>query len=146
VIVTDESIVQCISEVRLAIDDRQQAIVKTVPRRGYRFAAAVSLIVTLLDPKEHRHNPTGTMSARSRAVGALCFSAIGSCWRRRPPKANRAAIEALAGRAWQHQTAVQFVRFGFSTVQHRRAPRIMTIFRRIDRRRGATVILAHSLS
>jgi hypothetical protein len=27
-----------------------------------------------------------------------------------------------------------------------RAPRTMTIFRRIDRRRGATVILAHSLS
>jgi hypothetical protein len=27
-----------------------------------------------------------------------------------------------------------------------RAPRTMTIFRRIDRRRGTTVILAHSLS
>jgi hypothetical protein len=48
----------------------------------------------------------------------LRFSAIGSCWRRRPTKANKAAIEALAGRTWQHQTAGQFVRFGFSTVQH----------------------------
>src|SRR5262249_43605795 len=46
VIVTDESLVQCISEVRLAIGDREQTIIKTVPRRGYRFAAAVSWFVT----------------------------------------------------------------------------------------------------
>src|SRR5262249_36903828 len=46
VMVTDESLVQCISEVRLAIGDREQVIIKTVPRRGYRFAATVSRMVT----------------------------------------------------------------------------------------------------
>jgi len=42
VTVTDESLTRCISEVRQAIGDNDQKIIKTVPRRGYRFAAAVS--------------------------------------------------------------------------------------------------------
>jgi adenylate cyclase len=42
VIVTDESLAQCISEARRAIGDSDQAIIKTVPRRGYRFVAPVS--------------------------------------------------------------------------------------------------------
>ena len=41
VIVTDESLAQCISEVRQAIGDGG-SIIKTVPRRGYRFVAPVS--------------------------------------------------------------------------------------------------------
>jgi adenylate cyclase len=42
VIVTDESLARCISEVRQAIADSDQKIIKTVPRRGYRFSSAVS--------------------------------------------------------------------------------------------------------
>ncbi|WP_271566635.1 winged helix-turn-helix domain-containing protein [Bradyrhizobium sp. CCBAU 11386] len=42
VIVTDESLARCISEVRQAIADTDQKIIKTVPRRGYRFSIAVS--------------------------------------------------------------------------------------------------------
>lgn len=42
VIVTDESLARCISEVRQAIADSDQKIIKTVPRRGYRFLSAVS--------------------------------------------------------------------------------------------------------
>src|SRR5262249_10386771 len=41
VVVTDESLTQCVSEVRQAIGDSKQAIIATVPRRGYRFAAPV---------------------------------------------------------------------------------------------------------
>src|SRR5215471_6614836 len=41
VVVTDESLAQCVSEVRQAIGDSKQAIIATVPRRGYRFAARV---------------------------------------------------------------------------------------------------------
>jgi adenylate cyclase len=40
--VTDESLTNCIAEVRRAIGDRDQAIVKTVPRRGYIFTATVT--------------------------------------------------------------------------------------------------------
>jgi adenylate cyclase len=41
VVVTDESLTQCVSEIRQAIDDRDQSKIKTVPRRGYRFVASI---------------------------------------------------------------------------------------------------------
>src|SRR5436853_1683508 len=42
VVVTDDSLTQCVSEARQAIGDARQTIIKTVPRRGYRFTASVS--------------------------------------------------------------------------------------------------------
>jgi adenylate cyclase len=38
VVVSDDSLSRCISEVRLALADSDQRIIKTVPRRGYLFA------------------------------------------------------------------------------------------------------------
>src|SRR5215467_521583 len=46
VAVTDESLAHCVSEVRQAISDSRQVIIATVPRRGYRFAAAVLRVAT----------------------------------------------------------------------------------------------------
>jgi len=40
--VTDDSLVQCMVELRRALNDRAQEILKTVPRRGYIFTAAVT--------------------------------------------------------------------------------------------------------
>ena len=40
--VTEDSLVQCMVELRRALDDRAQEIVKTVPRRGYVFTATVT--------------------------------------------------------------------------------------------------------
>jgi TolB-like protein/Flp pilus assembly protein TadD len=42
VVVTDESLTRCVSDVRLALQDHAQRIIKTVPRRGYLLAAQVS--------------------------------------------------------------------------------------------------------
>src|ERR1700686_1279937 len=42
VTVTDESLTRCVSEVRQAIADADQKIIKTVPRRGYRWSVPVS--------------------------------------------------------------------------------------------------------
>ncbi len=39
--VTDDSLVQCTVELRRALEDRDQQLVKTVPRRGYLFTAQV---------------------------------------------------------------------------------------------------------
>src|ERR1700760_866362 len=39
--VTDDSLVQCTLELRRALDDANQLLLKTVPRRGYVCAAAV---------------------------------------------------------------------------------------------------------
>src|SRR5207248_1129688 len=52
VIVSDDSLAQCVSELRHALKDPDRRIIKTVPRRGYLFAASVSIppdgIATLL--------------------------------------------------------------------------------------------------
>ena len=41
VIVTDNSLVQCIKDVRQALNDENQTIIETVAKRGYIFAPAV---------------------------------------------------------------------------------------------------------
>src|SRR5215468_2275132 len=46
VIVTDESLMHCVSEVRQALGDSKQTIIVTVPRCGYRFAAPVVRVAT----------------------------------------------------------------------------------------------------
>jgi DNA-binding winged helix-turn-helix (wHTH) protein len=46
VIVTDEALSHCVSEVRQAIGDGDQAIIKTVPRRGYRSRRPVLRLAT----------------------------------------------------------------------------------------------------
>jgi TolB-like protein/DNA-binding winged helix-turn-helix (wHTH) protein/Tfp pilus assembly protein PilF len=43
VIVSDDSLAQCVSELRQALKDQDRHIIRTVPRRGYLFAAPVSL-------------------------------------------------------------------------------------------------------
>ena len=42
--VTDDSLVQCTLELRRALDDRSQQLLKTVSRRGYLFSAAVNRV------------------------------------------------------------------------------------------------------
>src|SRR5258706_10273784 len=46
VIVTDQVLAHCVSEVRQSIGDSKQTIVKTIPRRGYRFTAPVLRLAT----------------------------------------------------------------------------------------------------
>src|ERR671913_893005 len=42
VFVTEDSITQCVKEVRRALDDAEQRLLRTLPRRGYLWAAEVS--------------------------------------------------------------------------------------------------------
>ena len=44
--VTDDSLVQCIHDIRQALDDHEHRIVKTVPRRGYLFTSPLPLDAT----------------------------------------------------------------------------------------------------
>jgi TolB-like protein len=50
VTVTDDSLTRCISEIRRAIGDERQLIVKTIPRRGYLLDCAVSPTVSPSGP------------------------------------------------------------------------------------------------
>jgi TolB-like protein len=43
VIVSDDSLAQCISDIRNALNDVERRIIKTIPRQGYLFAAPVSI-------------------------------------------------------------------------------------------------------
>src|ERR687889_2086195 len=45
VFVTDDSVTQCVKEVRRALDDAEQRLLRTLPRRGYLWAAQVSRAV-----------------------------------------------------------------------------------------------------
>ena len=60
VVVTDESVARCISDVRRALDDTRQEIIRTVPRRGYLLAAPVL-----------RATPTTDCEGASRSVAAI---------------------------------------------------------------------------
>jgi DNA-binding winged helix-turn-helix (wHTH) protein len=42
IVVTDDSLVQCIGDIRRVLGDDDHRIVKTVPRRGYLFAGAIA--------------------------------------------------------------------------------------------------------
>jgi adenylate cyclase len=82
VVVTDESLTRCVSEVRQAIDDGEQTIIKTIPRRGYRFAAPVG---------------TNSASAAPTAGASLEDVPAGSDWGARtgPPIPDRPSIAVL---------------------------------------------------
>src|SRR6266478_3322526 len=43
IIVSDDSLARCVSDVRHVLNDRDRHIIKTVPRRGYLFAAPVTI-------------------------------------------------------------------------------------------------------
>jgi TolB-like protein/DNA-binding winged helix-turn-helix (wHTH) protein len=50
VIVGDESLTRCVSDIRLALSDRTQCIIKTVPRRGYLLAVQITEVEASLVP------------------------------------------------------------------------------------------------
>ncbi|HWH85081.1 MAG TPA: winged helix-turn-helix domain-containing protein [Burkholderiaceae bacterium] len=50
VVVTDDALNKCIGDIRSALGDSEQAIVKTVPRRGYLFAEPVAESPGLSEP------------------------------------------------------------------------------------------------
>ena len=60
VVVTDKSVARCISDVRQALGDPHQEIIRTVPRHGYLLAAPVA-----------RASPTTDREAASRPVAAI---------------------------------------------------------------------------
>jgi predicted ATPase/DNA-binding winged helix-turn-helix (wHTH) protein len=68
--VTDDSLVQCTVELRRALDDRKQQLLKTVPRRGYLFTAQVTRSRRSSTPpsseSEHRDPMPGEKSALAK--------------------------------------------------------------------------------
>ena len=72
--VTDDSLVQCTLELRRALDDRDQKLLKTVPRRGYLFTADVtqkSVKRTPLPPADPRAESLSGSRDRNDGPGPL---------------------------------------------------------------------------
>jgi TolB-like protein/DNA-binding winged helix-turn-helix (wHTH) protein len=70
VFVCDDSLVQCVTELRRALADRGQTLIKTLPRRGYRFDAMPVV-------EEARARPPGSATARlAWAIGILVLAAL----------------------------------------------------------------------
>ncbi len=102
VVVTDDSLVQCVTELRRALRDHDQHLIKTVQRRGYRFEAVLSAEPSgavqrgaaaptqsatdeVSAPARHdsRHAGRARRTAMLAAIGAfaLLIAAVGASWR-----------------------------------------------------------------
>ena len=78
--VTDDSLVQCTLELRRALDDGAQQLLKTVPRRGYVFAAAVIQrppATSTFDLTEGRERPPVKIAAKRRDLPVPRTSLVG---------------------------------------------------------------------
>ena len=84
--VTDDSLVQCTLELRRALEDRHQQLLKTVPRRGYVFTAKVIqlpeepdhfIAKDLLDLSDSQDVPTAKIAKACRDLPIPRTSLIG---------------------------------------------------------------------
>ena len=91
VVVTDESLTRCVSDIRQALGDGAQHIVKTVPRQGYLLASPVSF---------------GEPAALSRPVVAVAAPKRLGNWRQGWLAAGALAVVAAIGLvAWRPWTS-----------------------------------------
>jgi adenylate cyclase len=73
VAVTDDSLVQCIGEIRRALRDEAQTVLKTVPRRGYRLIVPVVAPVAV---PQRGGNRLVAMAVTAVALIALVIAAV----------------------------------------------------------------------
>jgi adenylate cyclase len=87
VTVADEALTRCVSDVRLALGDGDQRIIKTLLRRGYLFAAPVSLVAA-----GHSPVPAGTID---RANGTTIVQESRAAEQKPPPAVPRFSLVVL---------------------------------------------------
>ena len=66
-VVSDESLAKCISEIRIALGDQDQRLLKTVPRRGYLLDVPVS--ATNGAPRTALPEPAGEPAGTDKMIG-----------------------------------------------------------------------------
>jgi class 3 adenylate cyclase len=88
VIVGDESLARCISDVRLALRDRGQRIVRTVPRRGYLLAVSTYEVKTDATSADRAEAGLSIIRSSGSPIAADEVSGVVSM---RDPAANRDA-------------------------------------------------------
>lgn len=84
VVVTDESITQCVRDIRKALGDEEQRLLRTVPKRGYLLQAEV----TPAEPAAPTRTRLGSSSHHPALIGAAALFAVvfvAGVWRLWPP-------------------------------------------------------------
>lgn len=85
-VVTDDSLVQCIKEIRLALNDREHRLVRTAPKRGYSLVTAGAPrpqqpAVPLPEPENTDRRRFGHAGVSTLALGGLaCAAGLGGWW------------------------------------------------------------------
>ena len=97
-VVTDDSLVHCVGELRLALGDRDQRLIRTVPRRGYVLEASVEPLTSA--PLGKASLEDGSASSLAPAGGTTPARSAAPAQRleRRSPQ-RLLAIVALCGAA-----------------------------------------------
>jgi TolB-like protein/DNA-binding winged helix-turn-helix (wHTH) protein len=96
VFVTDDSLVQCLIDVRRALGDDEQRYVKTILRRGYRFDAQVS------ESSQSNSDAPGISDATQVAATGPVIEEPGQNEEKAPPKNTESEdlMSAAAGSVW----------------------------------------------
>jgi DNA-binding winged helix-turn-helix (wHTH) protein/TolB-like protein/Tfp pilus assembly protein PilF len=99
VIVSDDSLVQCVGELRAALGDQRQQLIKTLPRRGYMFDTAIERLTTRpraspgITPESVRaRRPRRSLHWSWWLLPCLCallLGVAGAVWKIREPLAFR---------------------------------------------------------
>lgn len=87
VTVTDDSLVQCVREIRRALQDDEQRLIKTIPRRGYLLDEPVCRVT----------EPESAHDAVGRSVAGGSKASPGAARPRRPTRLVVAAASLVAG-------------------------------------------------
>jgi len=95
--VTDDALVQSIAEIRRALGEDGRHLISTIPRRGYRFEAAVNPVLSRRLASNASHAAEGGVSAGPalRAGGASPLAAFAG-WLTRPKVASAGLLSIVA--------------------------------------------------
>jgi pimeloyl-ACP methyl ester carboxylesterase/DNA-binding winged helix-turn-helix (wHTH) protein len=105
--VTDDSLVQCIRDVRKALSDTPHRIIRTVPRRGYLFAAEVSAeILASALSRDTAHDQDITFCRTPDGVNI----AVASAGRGKPLIFHSTWLNHI-GYEWQHPVRAPLLHF-----------------------------------
>ena len=137
VVVTDDSLVQCIHDVRKVLGDEDQRFIKTVPRRGYMFVANVDVdlgAAALPLPRRDRRRPAAVGSALALVL-VTAFAVLTFAWHngRSSPQGQGLTIAVLP-----------FATLGPSNDRHFSDGLAEDIITAISRFRDVTVIAPNS--
>ena len=94
VVVTDDSLVQCVTDLRAALGPQGARLVTTVPRHGYRFDGVVEPLAAAPPPEGRPRHPRWPMAALAAGLAALGVLAAWVWWPAPAPGVDRALTRA----------------------------------------------------